>query len=259
MLPTRNRLRETLEAGDVAVGAMAKIPTPTLIEVYGGLGLDYAFLDFELGGRSPWDSVHLEGLVRAASLAGIEPMVRLPKNDPALIRKVLDTGVHTLLIPLVESPDDVRQAVEAARFYYEGGPGGRGIAGSRANRWGAGREGFLEREDGTVLVGIILETTEALEAVDEVVSVPGLGFVNIGHNDLAHALGHGLDKADPAVRGAADRVRDACLSAGVPVGNPPGDLTDAEAVEEGYQLLDVGNEIGAVREVLGGRLDRIRA
>ncbi|MFC7174841.1 aldolase/citrate lyase family protein [Haloplanus litoreus] len=86
-------------------------------------------MDFEHTGESPWDSMLFESLTRAAEAGDIELFVRLPAPDQALIRKVLDAGVRNLLIPRIDSAAEVRRAVEATRFVYDGEPGS---AGSRA-------------------------------------------------------------------------------------------------------------------------------
>lgn len=123
----REPFRTRLEGGEVAVGAVARTPTPTLVEVYGDVGLDFVFLDYEhAGGPSPEDTRTLENLVRAAELTGIEPLVRIPEGHPPLVRKVLETGVRTLLVPRVEAAAEVREAVAATRFSFDGGVGDAG-------------------------------------------------------------------------------------------------------------------------------------
>lgn len=248
-----NAFRERLAAGGSAIGAVAKVPSPTLVEVYGDVGLDFVFLDYEhAGAGSPTDTAELEDLVRAAELAGIEPLVRLPTGEPSLVREVLETGARNVLVPRVRTAEDARRAVRAARYDYEGEPGDRGIGGSRANRWGSGFDGYQEREDASTSVGVMLETAEAVEHVEEILSVPDLGFAFVGHRDLTHSLGHGEDIDHPDVTAASETLREACVGADVPVGRVARDVTDArDGVEDGYQFFLVGYELTAVRTVFG--------
>ncbi|WP_254546893.1 HpcH/HpaI aldolase family protein [Halomarina pelagica] len=246
-------LRRRLAAGKASVGAVARVPTPTLVEVYGDVGLDFVLLDYEhAGGHSPTDSATMENLVRAAELTGIDPVVRLPDPHPPLVRKVLETGVRTLLVPRIETAGEVREAVAATRFAFDGGVGDRGIAGTRANRWGGAYEGYLEREDAATTLGVMLETAAAVDDLDDVLAVPDLGFVFVGHRDLTHSLGHGEAVDDEEVTETVAAIRDACLDAGVPVGRVAADVDDARAaVDEGYRIVLGGYEFDAVRRVYG--------
>ena len=239
----QNPLRETLESGGAAIGAVVRSGSPILVEVYGEVGLDFAFVDLEHGGQSPFDSDGLEHLHRAATVGGIEP----------LVRKVLDTGVRSVIVPRVKTAEEVRRTVEASRFDYDGGPGERGfVSGGQASAWGRDLDGYLDRQDDTALVGVIVETAEALANVEEILSVPDLGFVFVGHRDLTVSLGHRSDVDHPEVRAAVDRVLEAALDAGVPVGRVASDPADARAgVERGFQFFLVGYELHAVREVFG--------
>ncbi|MFB6173426.1 MAG: HpcH/HpaI aldolase/citrate lyase family protein [Halobacteriales archaeon] len=253
-----NPLREAIETGEAVLGARATTHAPTLIEVYGDLGLDFVWLDFEHGGPSPYDSGAFEAIARAGDAAGIEPLVRLPSGDPPLVRKALDAGMRTLLIPRVDGPGDVRPAVEASRFAYDGGPGERGYGAGRPARYGAELDAHVERADDEVLVGAMIESRAAVERIDEVLSVPDLGFAFVGPGDLSVSYGRPGERDHPDVRGAIETAREACLDAGVPIGFAAhSDDGAARALEAGYRLVRIGGEVGAVRDVLGDRLDAL--
>lgn len=254
-----NPLRETLEEGDVALGAVAKSASPMLLEVYGEVGLDFTFIDLEHGGQSPFNSDYLEHLWRASTIGGIEPLVRVPSGSPPLVRRVLDTGIRSIIVPRVKTAAEVRAAVEASRFEYEGEPGERGfVSGCQANMWGRDLDGYLDRQDDTTLVGAIVETAEAVKNLEEILAVPDLGFVFVGHRDLTISLGHRNDVDHPEVLETVDRIRSACLDADVPVGRVPADRADARAaIDEGFQLFLLGYELNAVRNYFGGWVDAL--
>lgn len=254
-----NQLRQGLERGDRVIGARAKTYSPMMIEVYGELGLDYVWLDFEHGGPSPYDSGQLEALTRAAEVAEIALLARLPSPDPALVRKVLDAGVRTVLIPRIETADEIREAIEAARFVYNGQPGERGFAGGRTNTYGAEMDDYVDREDRSVLVGAQIEHRRAVENLDEILSVPDLGFVIIGYGDLSISLGQPLRLESPDVREAIEMVRDRCMGAGVPVGYTVDDTDEAlTALDQGFQLIRIGDEVSSVRQTIEPRLSVVR-
>lgn len=255
----RNGIREALEAGDLVLGAQAATFSPTLVELYGELGLDFAWLDFEHAGPSPYDAEVLEGLTRAADAGDTDLLVRLPSGDPHLIRKVLDAGVRTLLIPRVETATEVREAVESTRFTYDGAPGGRGVGVSRASQWGGDLADHAEREDGSVLLGVMVENRTAVENIEEILSVPELGFVFVGPADLSVSLGAPLETDSETVRNHANRVVAASVEADVPVGGVADDADSARAaIGDGYRLLRIGSELTAVRDALSDRLEALR-
>lgn len=255
--PPSNALREGLEAGETLLGVLDSAYSPTLVEFYGHLGLDFVWIDLEHGGPSPRDADAVEQLLRAAELGGTELLIRLPSSDPSLIRKALDAGVRSLFLPRTESADEVRRAVRAARFEYDGQPGQRGLAAPRARRWGLADD-YVRREDEQVLVGTTIETTEAVEDVEAILDVPDLGFVFAGPLDLSVGVGHPGELDHPDVEEHVETIREAALDAGVPLGGlgfSPADVT--EKADRGYQLLNVGSTTGALKATVTGWLDDI--
>ncbi|MXR19319.1 HpcH/HpaI aldolase family protein [Halobacterium bonnevillei] len=252
-----NSVRRALESGDAVYGAKSSTFLPNVIEVYGELGIDFVWLDFEHTGPSPYDSSVFEDLTRAAEVSGTELLVRLPSAHPPLIRKVLDAGVRNLLIPRVDSAADVRTAVEATRFRYDGEPGQRGMASGRSRTWGAS-ENYVRSEDEEVCLGVMIEKTTAVDELDGILSVPELGFVFIGPGDLSVQMGHPTNRDHDSVQNQISDVEDAARSAGVPMGCIRNDPEGVEAaVNDGYQVLRMGGDISAIRETLGERLRAI--
>lgn len=255
MIPD-NPLRRRLRAGETVFGARASTLAPAMVEVYGALGFDFVWLDFEHTGESALDAPVFEHLSRAAAAADTSLVVRLPNGDAELIRKVLDTGVRTVLVPRVETAAEVEAAVRASRFDYEGG-GERGVSHGRSSDWGLSVD--TDREDDTVLVGAMVETREAVENVEEILSVPDLGFVYLGPGDLSASYGVPGDAAHPDVRSAVETVEDACVEAGVPMGRSTATTEGGvELLESGYRLVRLGDEVSSVRQVLGDRLGDLR-
>jgi 2-dehydro-3-deoxyglucarate aldolase len=245
-------LRGRLESGTVALGVLDNTYSPTVIELCGELGLDFVWVDLEHGGPSPWDAGALEGFARAAERAGTELLVRVPTGEPALVRKTLDAGVRNVFLARVEDAAEVRRAVRASRFRLDDGPGERGLASPRASRWGL-RDGYVEREDREATVGVTIENRHAVDDIEGILDVEGLGFVFVGPFDLSVSVGHPgeLDHAD--VRDAEARVLEAATEAGVPVGGLGFGMDDVnEKARAGYQLLNLGTATGAIRAAVEG-------
>jgi len=254
-----NSVRELVESGGVALGARARTNSVVFVDVYGEMDLDFMFIDTEHTGDSPLDSPSLQQFARAADAAGIEILVRLASGDPVTVRKVLDAGIRNLLIPRVETAGDVREAVKAARFEYDGAPGERGVGGSYPNTWGADFDRYPARQDRSVFVGALIENRTAVENIEDILSVPELGCVFLGPADLSVSVGHPLETDHTDVQAALDSVWDAAGNAGVPVGTFASSTEEAATqIERGAQLVQLGDELASTRQVLGRRLDELR-
>jgi 2-dehydro-3-deoxyglucarate aldolase len=256
----QNAVKAGLEAGDALFGAGVETGAPSLIEVYGSAGLSWVWIDLEHKNASPLDSNYLEGLVRAAECANTELIVRIAGSDPSCVRKVLDAGVRNVVVPRVETAAEVRRAVEASQYEYDGGPGERGVSFGRASNYGQslsmdGGSDFHEREDDSVLVGVLIENETAVGNIDDIVQVPELGFVFPGPGDMGVSMEHTLEYGHPDVSAALNTVERACLDHDVPLlgllGSNFDTLDDARrAVDNGYQLIGIGNEFSILRNSL---------
>lgn len=265
----QNEILNQLDSDGVVIGAPVKLHSPSVIELFGDIGLDYGFIDFEHTGPSPWDSYHLESLLRAAEISDTELIVRIPSPDTALVRKVLDTGVRNIIIPRVKTKEEVIKVVRASRFIYDKNPGERGIGAARVNMWEDFNEDedYIEREDNSVLVGIIIETKEAINHLDEILSIPEIGLVLVGHVDLALSYGYSQESDAniryphdiPEIKELSELVISKANKEDVPYGKVPKDIMDAkDALDEGYQLLLLQNEMDAIRQLYDKWLAALR-
>jgi 2-dehydro-3-deoxyglucarate aldolase len=255
-----NEFLERLTKDKIVLGAQTVTHQPSIIEVYGDMELDFVWIDFEHIGPTPENSKIFEDLTRAAELSGTELLVRLPGNDPSLIRKVLDSGVRNLLIPRLETAADVRQAVEASKFSYDNGIGERGIAASRVSGWGSElNEEYVHVEDQNTAVGVMIENTTAVENLDEILRVDGLGFVVIGPADLSVSMGHPLNNSHPEVQETIKHIQKTVKAADIPLGQLASSTNEVkELIDNDVQIIRIsGGEIAALRNVVGTRLDNL--
>lgn len=246
------------------LGGIAGSGSPTVIEIFGDIGLDFAFVDLEHAGFSHWDSGRLEELARAGELAGVDIIVRLPSGGPEAhpprIRKVVDTGIRNLLIPRVESVQEVEAAVDAAHYYRSDERlGQRGLGAGRASMWGPGlrRPGYIQEEDAAVRVGVMLENESILQQLDELLALPDLGFVFPGTGDLSHALGQPLEFDHSAVAAALEEIESATADSDVLLGSVYVDDVE-DRVNRGYQLLILGSDYGSIYDSLGAAVEAVR-
>lgn len=253
-----NSLRRSVETDDPVFGASVATFSAAAVETFGAAGLDFVWLDFEHSGPSPYDSTVLEDLTRAAEVADIELFVRLPSGDPSLIRKVLDAGVRTILIPRIETAEEVREAVEAARFAVDDSPGDRGIGVGRSSTWGADFDDHAAREDAETFIGVMIENETAVDNIEEILDVPELGFAFIGPADLSVSVGQPMEKDHPDVEALVDRAESAVRDSSVALAgirNDPDAITTA--IDGGYRILRIGGDLSAARSTLTDRVDAL--
>jgi len=209
-----NRTKARLATGEAAFGCFVRTPEPSLIEYVAMLGWDFLVFDAEHGTLQPGE---VEDLCRAVEPRGTTPIVRVTTNDPPTILRFLDTGVHGVHVPWVNSAAEVERAVQSVKYTPRGI---RGLAGSRASEWGINEPigEYVKRANRETLVVIHIETQDAVDAIDEYLAVDGVDVLFIGPTDLSQSLGHPGDLKHPDVLRAMDRVADAVVGSGKTLG-----------------------------------------
>lgn len=240
----RPPFHERVRAGERLAGSFSFLPSPGLVEVLGRAGLDFVIIDQEHS-RKAWDQV--ENLVRAADASGMAALVRVAWNEEKEILHALETGAAGIVLPFVESAQDVRRAAAALRYAPEGTRGT--CTQTRAAGYGARRGGFVEfaREcNRRLLLVAQIESRKGLENIGQIVGVPdALDVVFIGRSDLASDLGKPGQTADPAVEAASQRIVDASRAAGKVVGIAHDEAAECEQwARRGCSFFALASEAG---------------
>ncbi len=200
----QNELRTQLERGQTVFGCFTRYRDPALTEFMAMQGWDFLVFDGEHGTLEPRD---IEEHCRAAEVRSVTPIARVTTNQPHIILRYLDTGVHGIHVPWVNTPAEVEQAVTSVKYQPRGE---RGLAGSRASDWGMTEPiaDYTRRANRETLLVIHIETAEAVAAVEEFVDIDGVDVLFVGPTDLSHSLGHPGEATHPDVVRAIERVRD---------------------------------------------------
>jgi 4-hydroxy-2-oxoheptanedioate aldolase len=173
-----------------------------LAELCGTLGADYVLFDMEHGDSADLDQI--PHLIRAADAGGAASIVRVPRNSPDVIQRVLDFGAAGICVPHVRTAEDAARAVSYARFAPVGeramSPYVR-AAGFEAAGW----EEYWRTANDEIVVMVIVEDVEALENVEEIAKTPGLDVLWIGTGDLTQSMGLPFGQTHPEVEAAAER------------------------------------------------------
>lgn len=247
----RNILKEKLldTAGKPALGSWFMSGSPQLAEAYGLCGFDFLVVDME---HAPIDIPQASDILRAIDTTPTEAALRVPWNDSVHIKRALDSGAQTLVIPFVESVEEVKAAVQASRYP---GAGIRGVAAlHRASRFGTVPDYFKKANDQVCLI-LQLETPEAIDQMEAIAATEGVEVLFIGPADLAANMGYLGDVQNPVVQEKIQEAARRASAAGVAAG------ALAPTVEMARKFLgygfsyvalgtDVGNMMAGARSML---------
>jgi 4-hydroxy-2-oxoheptanedioate aldolase len=246
-LPT-NRFKGALSARRQQIGLWCSLASAYAIDVVAGSGFDWLLLDTE---HAPNDVEAI--LAQLQTLAGhdISAVVRPPSNDLVLIKRYLDVGAQTLLIPYIQSPEEARSAVAAVRYPPEGVRGVSAL--TRASRFGR-VEQYLNRAAEQLCLLLQIETQTGLDALDSIATTQGVDGIFIGPSDLAASLGYIGEPGHPivvdVVDGALRRLKALEIPAGV--------LTTDPGVAERYMRSGaVFTAVGIDLEILATGSERL--
>ncbi|WP_374630773.1 HpcH/HpaI aldolase/citrate lyase family protein [Pannonibacter indicus] len=237
-----NAFKAALRAGRTQIGIWNSLSDPAVAELLAGCGYDWMMFDTEHSTAGPNEVI---SFLRTVAPYPVSAVVRPGWNNPVEIKKLLDAGAQTLLIPYIQSAEEARQAVAAVTYPPKGV---RGVSGmTRANRYGAVAN-YATRANEEICLLVQVETREALSQLREIAQVPGVDGVFFGPADLAASFGHPGQPSHPEVRQAILDGIGVLRGLGVPAGILSLDqdfLRDARAA--GALFIAVDTDSGLLR------------
>jgi 2-keto-3-deoxy-L-rhamnonate aldolase RhmA len=235
------------------IGTWISSASPLLAEAMGHVGFDWVVVDME---HAPLDVMPLLNLLQAVGNTKATAIVRVPWNDPVVVKRVLDAGATTVLFPFVQNAEEARQAVAATRYPPNGVRGMSGM--SRASRFGT-VPNYLKNADGTMGVIVQLETPQALSQLEAIAAVNGVDALFIGPADLSASMGHVGQFTHPEVMTAMSDAARRCKAAGMPIGSLGS--TPEVAVQYramGYDFVSVASDMGLLMRGAQAALQSLR-
>ena len=216
-MPSINLFKHALAAGQAQIGLWSAFPSPYVTELLGGSGYDWIMLDTE---HSPNDvpqvMAQLQALDASHQPRPTSAVVRPAWNDAVLIKRYLDIGAQTLLIPFVQNAQEAQAAVDAMRY----APSGiRGMGGStRASNFGRDTRYIADAQQELCLL-VQVETKEALDQIEAIAALDGVDGIFIGPADLSASMGYPGQprhpEVDAAINDAIRRIRKAGKAPGI--------------------------------------------
>jgi len=249
-----NTTKAKLAAGQPVFGCFVRYAEPSLAEYVAMLGWDFLVFDGEHGMLQPGD---VEDLCRALELRDVTPIARVTTNQPHIILRFLDSGIHGVHVPWVNTPSAVEQAVRSVKY---GPRGERGLAGTRASEWGLREplDAYVERANRETMVIVHIETREAADAIEEYVAIDGVDVLFLGPTDLSQSMGHPGRADHPDVVAAMERVAEVVAPSDKVLGIYAGTAAMTEAwLARGARYFTTGLEM-FLRDGMTAHLERVR-
>ena len=250
-----NAFRQLLKAagGHPPVGTWIASASPLVAEAVGQAGFEWGVLDME---HSPLDAMGLVHLLQALGTTKLVPVVRVPANDAVAIKRALDAGATTLMVPMVNTAHEARHAVAATRYAPEGF---RGLDTScRAARFGLSSTHLRTANQNVGLIAE-LETPQALDALEAIAGVDGVDALFVGPADLSAAMGYIGQFTHRAVLDAMAGAVQQAKRLGKPIGTvgaTPEVVAQYRAV--GFDYVAIGSDIGLLMRAAHAAIAALR-
>jgi len=248
-------LKQRIRNREITLGSWVTIGHLAVAEIMAKAGFDWLTIEME---HSAITLSEAEALIRVVDLCGVVPLVRVGENDATLIKRVMDAGAHGVIVPMVNSPEDARAAVSAVRYPPDGQ---RGVGLARAQGYGLDFESYRKWVQEESIVIVQVEHIDAVNRLDEILSVPGVDAFIVGEYDLSGSLGAPGDFASSAFIEATQKIRDVARDTGAISGyhvvRPEPELV-AGKIEEGYTFIAYSDDFLFLNETCRHDVDTIR-
>jgi 4-hydroxy-2-oxoheptanedioate aldolase len=235
----KNAFKHAIAQGRLQIGLWSSLCSNIAVEVIASSGFDWLLLDTE---HSPNEIPDLVSQLQACARGTATPIVRPAWNDTVLIKRVLDVGTQSVLIPYVQNVAEAERAVQAVRYPPAGV---RGVAvASRASNYGRVTD-YLKKANSEICLLVQVETRSALGELEAIAKVEGIDGVFIGPSDLAASLGHIGNPQHPDVQKALEDAARRLKAVGKPAGILTANEEEARRyIDWGYTFVAVGADLG---------------
>jgi len=176
-------LKDKIAANELTLGSWITLAHPSIAEIMAGAGFDWLAVDLE---HSSITIREAEELIRIIDLAGVYPLVRLTSNNPDQIKRVMDSGAHGVIVPMVNSAADARRAVSAVKYPVQGN---RGFGLARAQGYGTRFKEYLDWQRDNSIVIVQIEHIDAVNDLEAILTTDGVDGYIVGPYDLSGSMG----------------------------------------------------------------------
>lgn len=241
-----NRTREKLSRGETALGCALQVyRSPEIARTFAAAGFDYVFIDLEHGSFN-LETAH--DMIAASAGSGITPIVRVAELRYSLVARLLDSGAQGIILPRVEDPQLLREALSWMRFPPEG-KRGYGVNATMIDYEARSFAEIIEHQNRNTLAVVQFETTTAMDRAAELLSVKGLDIAMVGPADLSISLGIPGQFEHPLLVSTVERLIEKCRQHGVVPGIQVRSAAMARMwMDRGMRFVGAGGEHGLLLE-----------
>jgi 4-hydroxy-2-oxoheptanedioate aldolase len=236
----QNRFKAAIQNGDKQIGLWTGLRSTLVAEMLSHVsGFDWFVIDME---HSPNELNDVLLQLQVSQTGHAEPIVRVPWNEPVILKRVLDIGAQTIIYPMVQNAEEARMAVDAVRYPPNGSRGVMSLA--RMNNYGAQNPHYYKEADTQICNIVQVETIEAVNNIPEIAAVDGVDALFIGPSDLSASMGHIGNPGHPEVREAIEKGFRLIKESGKPGGFLSANHDDCKWVlEMGCTFCAVGSDV----------------
>lgn len=237
-----NSIKEKITSGQLLRGLWCSLASENAVEVISTIGYDWLLLDME---HSPNELNSIIGQLRILDGSDTHGFVRPPDDDKIMIKRLLDAGVKNLLFPQVQNLSQAQEIVRATRFPPEGI---RGVSTAGRAAWYGAKKNYLLSAKEELIIAIQIETTVALEAVEEIAKCPGIDIIFFGPADLSADMGFlGQLSHSLVVEAISNNIRKVVLNGKMAGVLAPDLMVAKRYYDAGARFLAIGSDIQSMR------------
>ncbi len=248
-------LKQKLKNNELTIGSWIMIGNSMSVEVMALAGFEWLVIDIE---HTSISMETVQALITTIQANNIKALVRVSKNEEVVIKKVLDMGADGIIVPMVSSKEDALQAVEYAKYPPVGK---RGVGLYRASGYGTTFEEYKKWVDEELVIIAQIEHIDAVNNIDEIVSVEGIDGTIIGPYDLSGSMGYPGEFEREDVKLAVQKVLDRCKEKNIPSGFHVVDTDPSklqEKIAQGCTFLAYGIDYFFMRDAAISGMTKIK-
>lgn len=248
-------LKQKLKNNELTIGSWIMMGNPMSVEIMALAGFEWLVIDIE---HTSIDLQTAENLIRSIQANGIKALVRVSKNEEVVIKRILDMGADGIIVPMVCSKEDAIQAVEYAKYPPIGK---RGVGLYRASSYGTKFEEYKKWVNEELVIIAQIEHIDAVNNIDDILSVEGIDGTIIGPYDLSGSMGHPGEFERDDVKEAISKVLERCKQANIPSGFHVVDTNPAklqEKIAQGCTFLAYGIDYFFMRDAAMNGMKKLK-
>ena len=241
----QNRLRQQLQRKETTYGIWVTVESPTVTEVAAAMGLDWVCIDMEHGHQDFREVIDHLRAVRGSETC---LLARVPDFQWSYIKRALDMGAHGVIVPYVQTAEDVETAIRYGKYPPRGV---RGVGGDRCVHWGLGFQEYLTTADAETLIIPIIETRAAYENIDSILEVPDLEALFFGPADFSASHGYLGEWEGPGMAERILEVKAKAEAKGIATGISARNIPDSlHRRDQGFHLINLGADMSLLIRAL---------